>query len=284
MTRSDAGIIVAGMIVLLCTADTPAAAQTAAVVAPAAVDPAVDRILSRLEQRDVRDLRAKVTWDLTYVIEEDVTRKTGKLWYKKLDPVAKFKVRFDRKIVGGRADTLAEEHLFDGRWYVELNSETKTVSRTEMRHESDTSDPYSITEGSFPVPFGQRRDDIVREFDVNLAPPAQGDPENTDHLVLTPRPGTRTGHSYAKIDFWIVRDGPLAGLPIEVRSDKRDGTGAVNSTIRVSFRDVEVDTGFAESDLQIRTPLGFEEIVERLPEQTGAGTTVVLPAGDAGKP
>lgn len=264
--------------------EEPARTNTAPEASDEVADPVVDRILTRLENRRISDLRAKVIWELEYMIEEEVTRKTGMIWYRQMEPVAKFKVRFDRKIVGNRSDKLDEEHLFDGRWYIELNSETKTVSKTELRPEGDTSDPYSLAEGSFPLPFGQKKAEILREFEVQRVAPSADDPEQTDHLVLRPRPGTRTGQTYASLDFWIAREehGRLAGLPIKVQAAKRDGTGAVNSMIRVSFKDVELDTGFSASELRIVTPPGYEEVIE--PLAPPASATVELGGGGGDKP
>lgn len=258
-------------------ASRPAGDQT-----PAATDATVDRILTQLERRRVLDLRADVLWELEYVIEEDKTSKTGKLWYKEIAPIPQFKVHFNAKIVGSRKDPLDEEHLFDGRWYVELNSETRTVSRTELRREDDPGNPYKLGEGAFPLPFGQSKADILREFTVQRLEPAKDDPPNTDHLLLVPRPATRTGEMYKSLDFWIAQDGALAGLPVKVQAGRKDGTGALNSMITVTFKSVELDTGFSVAELQIRTPPGYEEITERLPPP--ASDTVVIPAPAADKP
>lgn len=247
-----------------------------------ATDATVDRILTQLERRRVLDLRADVLWELEYVIEEDKTSKTGKLWYKELAPIPQFKVHFNAKIVGGRKDQLDEEHLFDGRWYVELNSETRTVSRTELRREDDPGNPYKLGEGAFPLPFGQSKADILREFSVQRIEPAKDHPPDCDHLRLVPRPATRTGEMYKSLDFWIAQDGPLAGLPVKVQAGRKDGTGALNSIITVTFKNVELDTGFSAAELQIRTPPGFEEIIERLPPP--ASDTVVIPTPAADKP
>jgi len=233
---------------------------------PTQLDPVVDKILTRLEKREVHDLRAKVKWELTYVVEEeeDVDRKFGTLWYKEDEPVAKFKVHFDTKIVGNRKRKLDEEHLFDGRWYVELQSKTKTVIRREIRREGETSDPYKLGEGAFPLPFGQKKADILAEFEVERVPDAEGDPPATDHLKLTPRPDSNTGRTYKTLDFWIARLGNHAGLPVKVVAGKKDGTGALNSYISITFSNIELNTGFSGSVFKIELPKGYEEIVERL--------------------
>jgi hypothetical protein len=230
------------------------------------LDPVVDKILTRLESREVHDLRAKVRWELTYVVEEeeDADRKFGTIWYKEDQPVAKFKVHFDTKIVGNRKQKLDEEHLFDGRWYVELQSRTKTVTRREIRREGELSNPYKLGEGAFPLPFGQKKADILAEFEVERVAEKEGDPPATDHLKLTPRPDSQTGRTYKTLDFWVARTGDHAGLPVKVVAGKKDGTGAVNSYITITFSDIELNTGFSGSVFKVELPAGYEEIVDPL--------------------
>ncbi|MBU0617423.1 MAG: hypothetical protein KKI02_06885 [Planctomycetes bacterium] len=267
MQRNIARQTVAGMILIL-TACVAAGGQQPAEDPTAApqLDPLVDKILTRLESREVHDLRAKVTWKLTYAIEEDEEPdvKSGTIWYKQDRPVAKFKVHFDSKITGNRRRNLNEEHLFDGRWYVELQSRTKTVTRREIRREGEKSNPYKLGEGAFPLAFGQKKADILAEFEVTRVPEKKGDPPQTDHLHLVPRPGTHTGRTYKTLDFWVARAGDHAGLPVKVVAGKKDGTGAVNSYIEISFSDVELNTGFSASVFKIDAPKDYEEIVERL--------------------
>jgi len=234
-----------------------------------AIDPQVDRILTRLEDKDVRDLRAKVRWELEYVIEEEPTIKFGEIWYQKADPVPRFRVRFTRKIIGDRATSRIEDHFFDGQWYVQVEEQTRTITRRQIRCPGDDYNPYRLGEGTFPTPFGQRKADILREFQVERVPPAPSDPRDTDHLRLTPRPLSRLADEYARIDFWVARSGEIAGLPIRVRAAKLAGTGEVNHYLTITFSRVELNTGFAGTVFRVRTPAGYQEEVE--PKDCGDG-------------
>lgn len=237
-------------------------------------DEVVDKILSRLEQRDVHDLRASVRWVLTYEnpIEADENDpgdvKLGKLWYKELDPVPKFLVHFTDRIVANRKRTLDERHMFDGRWYIEVNPRAKSVTRREIRTADDTRNPYKLGEGVFPLPFGQSRADIEREFTITRVENRADDPGNTDRLHLVPRPGTRTAQSYGYVDLWIAREGPVAGLPVKVEAGKLDGTGKLNSKLTITFSDIELDTGFSGSIFKIDTPAGYNEYIEPIATPT----------------
>lgn len=230
------------------------------------LDPTVDKILTRLERRAVHDLQAELIWKLQYVIdlEEDAQIKQGRIWYQQREPVARFLVHFTQKIVSNRRHKLDERHMFDGRWYVELKSETRTLTRREVRREGDVGNPYKLGEGPFPVPFGQKKADILKEFAVTLVPPATGDPDNTDHLKLVARAGSQTGRSYKQVEVWIAREGPQHGLPVKVKASKKDGTGKVNSYLTITFKDVELNKGFSGSVFKIEKPAGYDEEVQRL--------------------
>lgn len=236
----------------------------------AALDPQVDKILSRLEERRIEDIRCQVRWTLADAVVGDEQVKLGELSYKDTTPVAKFIVAFRKQELDGRRRDLNEQHLFDGRWYVELrdvkDTNTRTVTRRELRRESDVGNPYRVGEGIFPLPFGQKKADILREFEVTLGTgAAPDDPPDCDKIRLTPREGTRTGASYGWIDFWVARSGPLSGLPIKVRSAKKDGAGGLSNVLTVTFSDVKLNSGISESLFRIDTPAGFHEEIERLP-------------------
>lgn len=222
-------------------------------------DVRVDEILTRLEERDVPDLRSRVTWVVQYVVEEEPLRKMGRIWYKRKQPVPVFKVQFDTKIVGSRKEKdFGETHLFDGRWYTEMNSETKTITQRELRRETDTSNPYRLGEGAFPLPFGQKKADILREFDVRRIESKKGDPEETDHIELHPKKDSSLYDTYEMIEFWVERSGKNAGLPIQMRASKLDPTGTVNSRITVTFSDVELNSGFADTEFRVEPPPGYD--------------------------
>lgn len=236
---------------------------------PTSGDEVVDRILTRLENREIHHLKADLTWRIEYVHEEpeDAQTKRGQIWYQQARPVSRFLVSFREKIVGGRRQVLDERHMFDGCWYVHLQGDSRHITRREIRRPTDPGDPFKLGQGPFPVPFGQRRADILREFEVRRIEPAPDDPPNTDHLELKPRPGTETIRTYKVVHFWIAGSGPEAGLPVRVRAMKLDGAGRVNSHITVTFQDARINEGFAPSVFRIDKPPGFDETVEPLPPE-----------------
>jgi hypothetical protein len=243
----------------------PAPVTQAAVATQPALDPTIDKILTRLEGREVRDLKAAVSWKLQYLtdLEEDAVTKVGELWYQQQEPVSKFLVHFTKKITASRQYDLDERHMFDGRWYEVMRSETKTFERREIRREGDVGNPYKLGEGPFPVPFGQKKADILKEFEVSLLPPAPDDPAQTDHLNFVPRSGTQMEETYKQVDVWIAREGPNHDLPIKVHTAKKEA-GKLNSFITITFSDIKLNQGFSGSVFHLTPPPGYDVEEERL--------------------
>ncbi len=246
----------------------PSAPPAASAPAPAAtIDPEVEKILDRLEQREVRDLRARVEWESSsaFGMPGDEIVKRGEVWYQDAKPVARFLVSFNEKAQNQRRDSLDEKHLFDGCWYTRIRGETRTVERDEVRRADSPYNPYRVGDGVFPLPFGQKKVEILLEFDVRRVPPAEKDPPHTEHLFLTPRPGSRNADRYKSLDFWIATaDGKYPGLPVKVRVGKKDGAGKLSEFIVITFDDVLLNSGFATSVFDVPSPAGYERIEEPL--------------------
>ena len=247
--------------------DAPTRPATADGAAPAAaLDPVIDKILMRLEQRQIESLQADVRWRLHYLTDEpeDDVLRVGEIFYKHERPVARFLLRFARRIIGNTSKNVAEQHLFDGVWYVKLDEERRSIERIQVREPDDPLDPFKLGQGPFPVPFGQSRQSILQEFVVARIDPAPDDPPSTDHLKLTPREGTRTAETYRYVHFWIAREGPEAGLPVKVRAGKLKPTGQLDADITVTFTNPRLNPGLSASVFKIETPRGFDETVQPL--------------------
>ncbi len=257
--------------------------QSAESAQPAStLDPAVDKILDRLEERKVEDITANVTWITSDVFTDSKSVKLGSVQYRDMEPAAGFIVRFDKFEAGGRRRPLNEQHMFDGRWYVELDSEKRTFTKREMRYEDKIGDPYSLGEGLFPVPFGQKKSEILENFAVTREPPDEKlDPKGleTDHLKLVPRSGTRLERKYNWIDFWIARGGEHDGLPVKVRLAKNEGTGQVSQYVIAEFSDVKLNRGISPSVFKLEAPEGYLVEVERLPGRDGGAPPAPSPNG-----
>ena len=93
----------------------------------AELDPKVDTILTRLEQRTINDIQAKVSWSVKDIIADSSVEKKGDIWYRTMKPAAKFLVAFDEKIDHARNSKrkLTEKHMLQLRTSKKLLSGKK---------------------------------------------------------------------------------------------------------------------------------------------------------------
>ena len=118
-------------------------------------------------------------------------------------------------------------------------------------------DVFQIGKGPFPLPFGQKKAEILRHFAVKLIRPGPKDPKNADHLECTPLPGTEMHEKYGKVHFYIDRK---LDLPVCVKTvEKEEG-----NEISASFSKIRLNKGLAASRLNLPN-LDYPIKVERLP-------------------
>ncbi len=222
-------------------------------------DPRVDAILERLERRgqEVADLSARLTWQLYDQIVEEKYINRGQMLYKRQEPNARFLIRFDEQIMGRRSRPQKKWFIFDGRWYIEASELAGEIHEYEIAPPGKTVDPFRLGQGPFPLPFGQKKADILRYFRVRLVAPAPGDPDKSDHLLLLPISGTDMADDYRKLDFYVDRK---LELPIRFRLFHTD-----DKITTVDFADLAINTGLIPSRFEVRFPKDWPRFVERLP-------------------
>ena len=220
---------------------TPAASSVAAAVqsgqsATAANiksgEPAVaaelDRVLRRVEKAgdEVQRIECDFDYEHNAQLVDDHEWRTGRLQYHKPN---RFRIEFTD---GGK-----EAFRFDGRVYVEDRPAQKARYVYRLRN---TADPeitdLDIDKVPFPLPFGQKRDKVLKTFSVTYggtkelepwsapagksATAAKSDAKEYDYLDLKPKKGTSIGRDYVRIEMWIDRE---TGLPRQIRmEDKSD--------------------------------------------------------------
>lgn len=197
-------------------------------------DPAakIDRILTQLEKRSdgLKDIRCNVVF-----VEEDrinLTKRTkhGGILFMITEPNPHFLIHFEKTVVDGVLGK-REWYLFDGRWLHEAIERIAQVTKREIAPPGEKIDLFDLETAPFPLPFGQKKEKILKNFDVTLVPPGEHDPPHTDHLVCVPKPESRLRDKYDQLEFHVHQS---LHLPIRVIVIKNDGL----ETIRADFPDL----------------------------------------------
>ena len=221
-----------------------ATATRPAAVTPSRPDPAVDKILDRLEAKNIKDIECKIV----YVKEDPVFNGkeefAGTLLFKEDKPNPLFHIRFDTSTQNGRVANKKEWHVFDGRWYIEAREKTKSIVKHEILAQGQQRQLFRLGQGPFPLPFGQKKADIIANLSVKLVPADAKDPPNSDHLECKPLPGTDIDKKYDTIHFWIDR---TKDMPVRVRTIEK----AEGNQITASFSNEKINSGMPGSRLAL---------------------------------
>ncbi len=238
-----------------------AAPVLAAGDATGAIAPVVDDILTKLEQRSdgLKDIRCKIR-----LVEDDQINlakntKIGRLRLMVTDANPRAFVHFERCEIDGILRK-QEWYLFDGRFWFEAIERLEQVTKREIAREGETFDLFNLETSPFPMPFGQKKATIFRNFTVEWVARAKGDPENTDHLRLLPKPGSRLDRKYTSLDYYVRRG---LNLPVRIVIGRNEGMEIVT----VDFMDLaekRINVGLGAKDFAKPKAWQKYDVVEEL--------------------
>jgi outer membrane lipoprotein-sorting protein len=277
-----------------CTAQPPPAPASPA-PQPSSSGPAsseiktADDLLTRLESadKDLKSLTADLRYDRIFALAGDRQVRTGKLYY--IDSKArddkglaapgarKFAIQFTSLRLGDQTPRPEEKIMvFDGHWLIEKTPSQKQFIKREIVPSGRAFDPLRIGEGPFPVPVGQRREDILKRFNAQLLPAEEGAEGNTPadttnlkafvtkakayQLKLTPKPGP--DQDFKEVRLWYAPDGSGTLLPIMARTVNQQDDISI-----VELANVKLNQDPPANVFEPQPPEGWDVTVEQLPAE-----------------
>ena len=202
----------------------------------ASVDPNVVRILDALEAAGEKHatIQADVFHRVVMRMSGDSEERTGHVGFQRQagKTPASFYIRFDTLRQGAGQRIKDEvEYAFDGEWLTEAKHRIKSMTRWQVVPEGQQADPLKLGKGPFPVPFGQKTEDVLRHFAASTRPPTPSDPNNTDYVSLVTRDEYKNDLSFLRLEMWVDR---ATRLPVKlVTADKnKDVTTVVFSKVQ----------------------------------------------------
>ncbi len=207
-------------------ASSPARAQPGSAPGPTAVSPQVDAILDHIEHsdRNFTSIQADLEYSVVQLLKaneddpDEVQNFQGSVRFLKDSAQTRFFIHF-REWNDGRLRFREQQWFaFDGEWLTHAQDKSKSVVREQVARPGERSDLFKLGNGPFPLPFGQPKHEILEQLEVSLVPQSAGDPPNTDHLMCIPRPGSRVGERFEKIELFVLRESSkdLSGLPMKI--------------------------------------------------------------------
>jgi outer membrane lipoprotein-sorting protein len=216
------------------------AAEPLPTVAPEVL-PSVDSVLTRLEtaDKDLTSLTAAVRlikrppaiegggMHVRYGILKFTSGKDAKGGGK---PLRRFAIDIDTIIIDGRARDDKQSYTFDGHYLLEKLPKQKQFVRRHIVGDDQKKDPLRIGEGPFPIPVGQRKDDLLARFNVTIVPALESAPDSANlrkilftctQVKLIPKEGTEQAKAFTEIRLWY-RSSDM--LPLFALTQNADGS------------------------------------------------------------
>ncbi len=233
------------------------ASQPATETQPA-VEPEVIKVLDNLEAagKKHKTIQADVVYTVDMPQTGDSENRTGWVAYKtKTDEdSAKFRVHFKTLKQGaGRAIRYKVDVAFDGNWLILKKHNIKQITYCQVAAAGEQVEALRLGKGPFPIPFGQRSEDVLEYFEPSLKPLDEKDPKNTDRLFLKTRPSRRKELGIKSLEMWIDEK---THLPVKVKTKDK----SLNITT-VVFEKIKTNEKISDDTFYMKRPLGWEKRV-----------------------
>lgn len=278
------GVVVLQLASLGASAADPNATTTQPADANAAqpkLDPAVAKILEGMESAGTyRTIRANIVYQVYDRLEGTREIRKGTVVHAKGDPndpnaTDRFAVHFNT-LQRNKGPAIRERirYAFDGQWFTIAKERVKQIHRIQVARKGQRVEPMRLGRGPFPLPFGQKTEDMVRFFELDTREPTHSDPNGTAYIELVTKPRYRQHVNFLKLEMWIDRD---THRPVKIVSHQGDPTKkqhwARRKTLRrrdivkrttVTFDDVEINAELDEDLFRPEKKRGWKLIVKPL--------------------
>jgi len=219
--------LLAPLVASLCTA-LPIGCQTppGPAPAPAASQPAsrVDEFLGELEKTatTIQTLSGGLALEKYDSLVEETERRFGRIVLDMKDGKRRFALYFDEVVNNDGRSTRAVDHwIYSDGWLCEQDHRNRSLTKRQIVPPGKSFDPLALGEGPIPLPIGQKRAEVLAQFEVAETGvpddvPLLGSLRNVAGLRLVPKPGTEMSRNTAAVELFYDRTS-LAPTGIVVR-------------------------------------------------------------------
>jgi hypothetical protein len=221
----------------------------------------LDSVLAALQKQanELTSYQCKIDYLVTQTLLESKTRRTGVLYYARLDDRSYLRIDFDTLQQDEEPQQpYREQFIFDGVWLEHVSYATQGVERRQIAEPNRPVDALSLASKQVPIVGFAKVEDLRKQFDIELAPDEPAGPSARKHLHLTARPDSTYKEDYKAIDFWIDR---TVGLPAQVKAVGAEAD--VGDVYDIKLIEPKVNAGIEKGVFAVRAPANFS--VETIP-------------------
>jgi outer membrane lipoprotein-sorting protein len=224
-------------------------------------------VLSRVEGRltKLHTFRAEMEYQVDQVLLDSRTVRHGTMYYAQDSNTVAFRVNFrdwsqydleEEESAEIEPVKYQEDYIFDGQWLSVRNEQRKSLRRVEVSKGKVDPNMFRLGKGPVPLPFALKKDDVLKEFKVEEVEPTAADPNETRHLVLTPRETSSVLKRYKRYEMWVsVKN----WVPVQVLLVSQE-----NEVTRVRWTVIELDMKL-DKDVFVVPVVGSDWSVEVVP-------------------
>lgn len=231
-------------------------------------------LLDALETADanIQKLSASILYEREYALAGDVQTRDGSVSFvvNQSDDSKKsraFAVVFDTTIIGDRSEPDGRTFVFDGQWLTERIPQEKLVLRRQVAPPGADFDPLKIGEGPLPLPLGQKKADIIANYNAELLASDDGIGHREDlvkftagcaQLMLVPNEARAPRDDFEEIRLWYIKD-EQGLLPRMAMTLNKTGDEVVVRLWNVKLNEnAEID----ETDFDDEIPEGWDADIQ----------------------
>lgn len=234
---------------LLAFQDAPPSPATPPVPPAAAAQPTadererIDAILTAVEKSGeaLRSVRCRVEYREEDQLNLVETRRRGQVTFLKTDANPLFLIEFDETVADEIPSTQRLWYLFNGSSLIEAREKSRHVVERQVVAPGEKVDFFDLESAPFPMPFGQKKAPILKNFDVTLGPAKSDGGAEVDHLICVPKPDSRMVRRYQRLEFFVLKDLALPRRIVATLSGDRGITEALFPDLKREALNAKVD-------------------------------------------
>jgi outer membrane lipoprotein-sorting protein len=197
--------------------------------APLGPHSSLDTVLDALAARgkDLKNFSADVALHTADNRTGEDSAQIGKVVYDTGNAGnSRIKVSFDKKETesgDGKRMTQKQrlDYLLENGWLTDRDYQKKLEVRRQVLRPDQKMNLLKLGEGPFPLPIGQDKEEVKKQFNASKIPPASDDPKGTLHVKLVPKPGTQFEKRFRQIDVFVD---PASSMPARIDTVEKAGT------------------------------------------------------------
>lgn len=218
--------------------------------APLTPDSDLDTILDALNVRgkDLKDFTSDVAIHTADNRTGEDTAQIGKVTFQnKGEGDSRIRVSFDTKKIDngdGRAVTQKQklDYVLDQGWLTDRDYQKKLEVRRQVLKPGQKMNLLKLGEGPFPLPIGQDKAEVKKQFETTKQPAAKDDPAGTVHVRLVPAKGSQFEKRFKQIDVFVDTK---SHMPARIDTVEKAGTTRSTELTNVKLNGGVNDGAFA---------------------------------------